>query len=405
MAPKVFGVMTEYMSYVAFLLVILTFGLETTYFRFAKEDKEEASIFSQLFTYMFCGAAIVCCGLFFLAPFIKPLLKESGNIAYIQLVSLILFLDVFSALPFARLRNLNKPLRFVIVKLSSIGINIGLNFLFIYLLPQYYKVTFLSFGPFYLDLNDQIYSILIANVIANSIFIVAFYKDLKTLFQHWSSAYVKPVLKYAYPVMILGLAGVINEMLDRLMLKEILPYDFYSDLGINSLGAVGIYSANYKFAIFITLAIQAYRYAAEPFFFKTEKEKDSKHIFAQLMTVFTVMLLCMAVFITLFRQEIGVLILRKEIYREGLVVVPILLLANVCVGIYYNLSAWYKLTDKTIYGTIIGVSGAVITIIMNIILIPFYGFLGSAIATLVCYGIMMVWSYLLGQNIILFLIK
>jgi O-antigen/teichoic acid export membrane protein len=206
------------------------------------------------------------------------------------------------------------------------------------------------------------------------------------------------VLKYAYPIMILGLAGLINELIDRLMLKEILPNDFYQALDINAIQAMGVYSANYKFAIFITLAIQAYRYAAEPFFFKTGKEKNSPQTFSQLMTIFSVILLFAAVVISVFRQEIGILILRQEVYRTGIDVVPILLMANVCVGIYYNLSAWYKLTDKTIFGTIIGFIGAAITIVANYILIPKIGYMGCAYATLICYASMMLISYVFGRK-------
>lgn len=398
MEPTVFGVLTEYMIYISFLLVFLTFGMETTYFRYAQDKEEEPKVFSQLLTYVFSGATLVCFMIYFTSSSLEGLIAKTGNQSYIELIAIILFLDVTSALPFARLRNKNNALKFILVKVSSILLNVLLNVLFIWYLPKIMNVYSFGLLGFDFDLNDQVYSILIANVIGNSLFLIFFLKDFKQLFKYWDKKYIRPVFSYAYPIMILGLAGIVNEMIDRLMLKNILSDSFYSDLGLDSVGATGVYAANYKFAVFITLAIQAYRYAAEPFFFKAEKEKNSRELFAKLMNVFTVFLLTMAVFISVFREEIGMLILRQEIFREGLIVVPLLLLANVCVGIYYNLSAWYKLTDKTIYGTIIGIGGALITVVLNFVLIPYYGFLGCAIATLVCYATMMVWSYVLGQK-------
>ena len=398
LSPTVFGVLTEYMIYVSFLLVILSFGMETTYFRYSQNKVEEPKVFSQLLTYVFSWTSIICIGMYFGSGQLENLISKTGDASYIQLIAIILFLDIISALPFARLRNNNNAVKFVIVKMSSIFVNVGLNMLFIWYLPVVAKLEVLQVSGVSLDLSDQVYCILIANVIANSLFLFFFLKDFKLLFRHWDKAYVAPVFKYAYPIMILGLAGIINEMIDRLMLKNILSDRFYSDLGLDSVGATGVYAANYKFAVFITLAIQAYRYAAEPFFFKAEKEKDSKETFAKLMNIFTVFLLGMAVVISIFRQEIGMLILRQDIFKEGLVVVPWLLMANVCVGIYYNLSAWYKLTDKTIYGTLIGITGAVLTVVLNFILIPYIGYLGSAITTFVCYAFMMVTSYLLGQK-------
>lgn len=398
LTPNDFGVLTEYMTYVAFLIVFLTFGMETTYFRFGTEKEKEKPVFSQLLTYVFVLTLVVCSAIFFGSEGLKELLKTTGNTSYIKILALILFLDVMSSLPFARLRNQNKALKFATIKFLSIVINIGLNLLLIWYLPEKKAVYNLGLDVVNLDLTDKVMSIFISNLVANSIFVAFFFKDFILLFNHYNKEYFKPVLKYSYPIMILGLAGLINEMIDRIMLKEILPQGFYDALGWDSIEAIGIYAANYKFAIFITLAIQAYRYAAEPFFFKTGKEKNSKETFAQLMNIFVALLLFAAVLISVFRIEVSHLILRSEEFRKGIYIVPILLLANVCVGIYYNLSAWYKLTDKTIYGTIIGIGGAVITVALNFVLIPMYGFLGCAIATLVCYATMMIWSYVLGQK-------
>jgi O-antigen/teichoic acid export membrane protein len=394
MEPDDFGILSEYMVYIAFLIVFVTFGMETTYFRYSQEKETEEKTFSNLFTFVFGLSLLVCGTVILCSPFLKDVLRSSGNILYINLLSGMLFLDAVSSLSFARLRNQGKSMNFALFKISSIFLNVLLNLLFIMILPKYFGLNKIAF----IDLNDQVGAILWANLLANSLFLLFFVKDFKLLFKNWDLSFVKKAFPYAYPIMILGLAGMVNEMIDRLMLKELLPKGFYNTIGIDNLGAIGVYSANYKFAIFITLAIQAYRYAAEPFFFKTGQEKNSKQTFSKLMTIFTAILLITTVLISLFRQEIAALILGKPEYITGLSVVPILLLANVCVGVYYNLSAWYKLTDKTIYGTIIGIGGAIVTVVANWILIPKMGYMGCAWATLICYATMMLSSYVLGQK-------
>lgn len=392
-----YGVLSEYMSYTAFLLVFLTFGMETSYFRFANKELSEEHAFSHSLTKVFVLGLVGCLGLFLFAEPLSGLLKESGSPLYVRVLSCIIFLDVVFSLSFARLRNLNQGKRFALIKFLAILLNVGFNLVLIVFIPDAYGFVSLDLWLFRIDTSDQVLMVLLANLVSNSIFFFFFFKDFKFLFKHVSKKYFKPILNYAYPIMILGLAGIVNEMLDRILLKEVLPEGFYKQ-GWDALTAIGIYSANYKFAIFITLAIQAYRYAAEPFFFKKAEEKDSKETFVQLMNVFVILLLLAFVSISVFKVEIGILILREDIYKQGLYVVPVLLLANVCVGIYYNLSAWYKLTDKTVYGTYIGVGGALLTIVLNLAFIPSYGFFGSALATLIVYFLMMLVSYLLGQK-------
>jgi O-antigen/teichoic acid export membrane protein len=196
--------------------------------------------------------------------------------------------------------------------------------------------------------------------------------------------------------MIMSLAGVTNEMLSRAVLKKWLPLNFYPD--ITNQAALGIFGAAYKLSVFMTLTIQAFRYAAEPFFFSRAKDKDSKVLFSTVMHWFVIFGSFILVVIVLNLDIIGFLFLRNESYWEGLVVVPILLLANLFLGIYYNLSVWFKLTDKTYYGTIISITGAIITIVLNYLLIPLMGYLGSSIATLICYLSMVVISFTLGKK-------
>ena len=196
--------------------------------------------------------------------------------------------------------------------------------------------------------------------------------------------------------MIMSLAGVTNEMLSRAVLKKWLPPNFYPD--ITNQAALGIFGAAYKLSIFMTLTIQAFRYAAEPFFFSRAKDKDSKALFSMVMHWFVIVGSLILVVIVLNLDIIGYLFLRNEAYWDGLVVVPILLLANLFLGIYYNLSIWFKLTDKTYYGTIISIIGAAITVILNYLLIPVMGYLGSSFATLSCYLLMVVISFMIGRK-------
>jgi O-antigen/teichoic acid export membrane protein len=201
---------------------------------------------------------------------------------------------------------------------------------------------------------------------------------------------------YAFPIMIMGLAGVTNEMLSRAVLKKWLPPNFYPDY--SNQAALGIFGAVYKLSIFMTLAIQAFRYAAEPFFFSRAKDKDSKELFSNVMHWFIIFSSFIFIIISLNLDVIGYLFLRNPTYREGLNIVPVLLLANLFYGIYYNLSVWFKLTDKTYYGTMISIFGAVVTILLNYLLIPILGYLGSSISSLVCYISMAGLSFTLGRK-------
>ena len=212
----------------------------------------------------------------------------------------------------------------------------------------------------------------------------------------WNFEILQPLLIYAYPLMIMGLAGMVNEVLDRILLKPLLPEGFYP--GLSKEEVLGIYGGCYKLSMFMTLAIQSFRYAADPFFFSQATDKNAPELFARVMNWFVVVCLIIFLIVSLFNNEIGTLVLRHKFYQQGLEVVPILLLANLFLGIYYNLSIWYKLTDKTYFGTIITLAGATITIALNFILIPLLGYTGAALATLLCYLFMAFASYKIGHH-------
>jgi O-antigen/teichoic acid export membrane protein len=304
------------------------------------------------------------------------------------------------AIPFARLRLLNKAIKFASIKLANILITVGANLLFLVFFRQIYQGDYLQVLR---PLVEYVYNpdfgigyIFLINLVANALIIPMLWREFSVFRFELNKDLLRPMLVYAYPLLFMGLAGAVNELLDRLLLKEVLPEDFYPNR--SNLAAIGIYSACYKLSIFMTLAIQAFRYAAEPFFFSQAQQKDSPQTFALIMKWFVIACAFIFVFISVNKEVFAELFLRRPEYHEGLMVVPVLLLANLFLGVYYNLTVWFKLTDKTHFGTYISFGGAAITIVFNLLLIPVLGYMGSAIATLLCYFSMALACYLLGSK-------
>jgi O-antigen/teichoic acid export membrane protein len=238
--------------------------------------------------------------------------------------------------------------------------------------------------------------VFLANLAASAFTLLLLAPELLQLRFRLSLAPLRPLLIYAYPIMLMGMAGMVNETLDRIMLPAWLPPNFYP--GKSSLTAVGIYGACYKLSIFMQLVIQAFRYAAEPFFFSQSTEKNSPATFAMVLKWFTLCCAVIFVGVSLNLEILSEQFLKRAEYREGIAVVPVLLLANLFLGVYWNLSVWFKLTDKTYIGTYIGAGGAVLTIALNFLLIPVLGYMGSAIATLACYFMMAAVCWWLGER-------
>ena len=237
--------------------------------------------------------------------------------------------------------------------------------------------------------------VFIANLIASIFKLIVIFPELYLVrFGNFVKSHLKPFFKYSVPLLFVGLAGIVNETLDRVLLKRIL----IDDVGLDeAMSQLGIYGANYKLSIIITLFIQAYRYAAEPFFFAKEKEKDSRKMYSKIMNYFVAVVSFLFLLVTGYIDIFKFFIPNDEFW-VGLKVVPILLLANVLLGVYYNLSIWYKLSHKTGYGALISIIGALITISLNVVLIPVMGYYGAAWATFICYLSMVVVSYIAGQK-------
>ncbi|OGX81609.1 polysaccharide biosynthesis protein [Hymenobacter lapidarius] len=401
-AAAEYGVVTGLYAYVSFLNVVFTYGMETTFFRFAnRSGTDRRELYSRVLTLLLLSSAVLTAGLLLLArPLADLLAIPAGHERYVVWVALILGLDALSAIPFARLRLENKARKFATIKLAGIVLNVGLNLFFIVLCPAVMRGEWLpELQPLVARLYDPTVGVgyvFLSNLVASGFTLLLLWRELLDFRFRLSLEPLRPLLKYAYPLMFMGLAGMVNETLDRILLPLWLPKDFYP--GQSSLTAVGIYGACYKLSIFMSLVIQAFRYAAEPFFFAQSTEKNSPATFAMILKWFTLCCAVIFVGISLNVEDFGQLFLRRPEYLQGLVVVPILLLANLFLGVYYNLSVWFKLTDKTYYGTYIGVGGAVLTIALNFLLIPVLGYLGCAIATLVVYFMMAVLCWRLGER-------
>lgn len=394
--PQQFGIITEMYAYVAFLIIILTYGMETAFFRFnSKEGHEPNTVFSTILSSLIGTTSVFILMAILFAQPIADWLLYSDNKEYVVWFAIIVGLDAITSIPLAKLRSENKAKTFAGVNITNVIVNIGLNIFFLgYCLPLVKSGGSNWLTETFYDPNTGVGYVFIANLLASSVKFLLLAPTMLKGFVRPRFELLKPMLFYALPLLIAGLAGMMNEMFDRVMLKRLL----YPILGEDqAMFQLGVYGACYKLSIIISLMIQAFRYAAEPFFFSQEKEAGSKQLYAKVMTYFVWVLAGTFLFVMLYLDLFKYFIPNKA-YWEGLKVVPILLMANIFLGIYYNQSVWYKLTDKTGLGAGLAIFGGIITVVLNLLFIPKYGYMASAWATFACYGSMMVVSYLLGKK-------
>ncbi|MFH2096431.1 MAG: oligosaccharide flippase family protein [Bacteroidota bacterium] len=371
-----YGSVTELYAYVAFLLVMLTYGMETTFFRFSQSGKDPKKVYSTALLTLLLTSSFFIGLVAILNQSIADMIQYPQNENYILFLAIIVGIDTFTAIPFAKLRNENKALKFTLIKITNVVVNVGLNFYFFLVFAKTHTVG--------------IEYVFISNLIASGITLLLLLPDMIHIRFSIDSRLLREMLSYAIPLLIVGLAGQVNENSDKLFLKYLTPE------GTDPMEQVGIYSANYKLAVLMTIFVQMFRYAAEPFFFAQAKEKDAKKTYADVLKYFIIFGLLIFLGVMLFLDVVQYFI--GSDFREGLAVVPIVLMANLFLGIFFNLSIWYKLENMTRYGAYIAIIGAVITIILNVILIPIIGYMGSAWATFICYFIMMLISYFWGQK-------
>ncbi len=397
--PSEYGKFTELYAYIAFLNVIFTYGLETSFFRFATKEKEKLTHYFNLTqTSIVLTTLIGGLALYFSSMGIANALGYPDQVNVVRWLVLILCIDTLVAIPFARLRLLGKARQFATFRITSILINVGINAFIFLLVPRLLTSEWVSLEGIRWFYNPEwgIEYVFLANLIANGFFLIFFLPTWLHFRLSFSKEMFKPVLKYALPIMVLGLAGVTNEMLSRALLKYILPEGFYE--GRTNMAALGIFGATYKLSIFMTLAVQAFKYAYEPFFFKKASDSDSKQMNSKVMTGFIYFTCISWILLTIILPELAPVFLRKPDYLEGLSIVPILLGGGVFLGVFYNLSVWYKLTDNNWLGAMISIGGALITIVLNIVLIPLWGYHGSAWAAFSTFLCMSIASYVMGRK-------
>jgi O-antigen/teichoic acid export membrane protein len=379
--PEEYGVITKLMAYVAVVNTIFMFGMETAYFRFAsKPGADEKRIFNITQTVVLAISGVLSFIFILLNEPIANGLDVEGRGDLVIWLVVIMLIDASVAIPFARLRLQKKAAKFVTGKLINITILVGLN------------IYFLKFASNY---QPDLGFVFIANLIANAFFVLFFAQTLLSWRPVIDRQISPQVFSYSYPIMLTGLAGITNEMFSRITLEEWLPNGFYP--GKSNEYALGVFGACYKFGVLMNLAIQSFRYAAEPFFFSNAAEKNSPQLFARVNHYF-IIVCCVLLFGVSVNLDILKYFLANPEFWVGLNIVPILLLAYLFLGVYYNISVWFKLTDKTYFGTIITIGGALITIIANYYLIPLFGYEGSAWAALMCYATMTIVCYVIGQR-------
>jgi O-antigen/teichoic acid export membrane protein len=387
-----YGVVSEFYAYAGFFSVLLLFGFETGYFRF--RDKEhvgrDVAYSTALIFVVLVNLVFFLTILLINAP-LSSALHYANHPEYVLCFSLILILDAIASIPFARLRAEDKAFRFAGIKVTEIGVTVLLSLFFIIFWPKLYEEYPQSWIAKIYDPAIGVGYIFIANLIASLFKFVLLTPQLAGLTWGFDRALFSKMIRYSLPMVVIGFAGIINEMLDRALLKYLLPYDLQTNMKM-----LGIYSACYKLSILMSLFIQAFRYAAEPFFFAYSGNSDARSVYAMVLKFFVIfcvfIFLLVTLFIDFFKYFVG------EEFRAGLEVVPILLLANLFLGIYVNLSIWYKLTDRTLMGAFVSLAGAALTIALNVWWIPILGYVGSAWATLACYASMAIASYLLGRR-------
>lgn len=386
-----YGVITEVYSYVALLLVLLTFGMETTFFRFVNKEGESAARVYPT-TLIMVGAVGLCflLGVFGFLPAIAAALDYEAHPEYLGMMAVCVAIDAFQSIPFAYLRYQRKAVKFAALKLLFIALNISLNLLYFLLLPALYARP--EWRETIATVYDPSYGVGYAfaiNLFCTALITLFFRRELTGFRWTFDRVLAKRMLSYSWPILILGIAGILNQTADKMIFPRLVP-------GQEGKVQLGIYGAAVKIAMIMAMITQAFRYAYEPFVFGKQKDKDSKAMYAKAMKYFIIFTLLA------FLLVIGYLDILKYIiapdYWEGLKVVPVVMAAEIMMGVYFNLSFWYKLTDRTIWGAWFSGAGCLVLIAVNLLFIPRYGYMACAWAGFAGYATAMILSYMVGRR-------
>jgi O-antigen/teichoic acid export membrane protein len=393
-----YGDMSILYAAIPFLNVIFTYGIETAYFRFATKESDSKAIYNTSIISIVSSTVLLTSILIFFKTDIAHLLRLDNNPEFIVYAAMIIAFDTLSTLPFAKLRLDQRPRKYAFIRILTICLQIAVTYFLLSVCPRLAAHNPNGFFATFYNPDYGVGYIIIANMIASFSALIFLRKEFFSFKFQFNKKIWVAMMIYSMPLIIAGFGGMINETFDRIMLSWLAPVSNVTA----AKDQVGIYSACYKLSILITLFIQAFRMGAEPFFFKQAEGKDPQKVYARVMKFFvitiTVMFLVVSLYIDIWKYFLSTDPEKLKIYWTGLKVVPILLLANMFLGIYYNLSIWYKLTHKTIAGAYITIVGAAITLVINYFFIPYFGYMACAWATFACYGSMMVISFLWGQK-------
>lgn len=385
-----YGVVSNVYAYTALILVLLTFGMETGFFRFAnKQDENPDKVYAN--SLIFVGGLslifIVLC-MVFLHP-ISSLLEYPDHTDYVAMMVVVVALDSFQCIPFAYLRYKKRPVKFAAIKLFNIIGNICLNLFFLLLCPWLYKVSPSSVDWFY-NPDYLVGYIFVSNLIMSAVQMFFFIPELRGFSYRLDKPLMKRMISYSFPILIFGLVGILNQTVDKMI------YPFLFDDRQEGLVQLGIYSATSKVALIMAMFTQAFRYAYEPFVFGKNKEGDNRKMYGAAMKYFFIFSL-LAFLAVMFYMDILRYMVARD-YWEGLSVVAIVMVAEIFKGLYFNLSFWYKLTDETQWGAYFSIIGCAVILVLNIWLVPTYGYVASAWASVAGYGVITLLSYLIGQK-------
>jgi O-antigen/teichoic acid export membrane protein len=386
--------LTQVYAIIPFLNVLVTYGLETAYFRFS-QDFDRKRLYNTLSVSLIVSTIFFTVLLFLFKNDIARWANLEKHPEYIWWMAWIIFFDAICTLAFARLRQENRPKRYAFARMSGVFVNILIVFLFLGIIPGYVRNNPDSFlGTFY-KADTGIGYYLIGNLFGSILTFFLLRKELLQIRFEFDKHLWKRVMRYSYPLVIVGLGGIVNDMLSRLIYQHVVDVPEQQ-----AKEQLGIFANIIRLSIVITIAIQAFRMAAEPFFFNRSKEENAPRTYARVMKFFILVCCFLFLGLSLYIDLVKwfFLAIEREKWIKGLYVVPLFALANIFLGIYYNLSIWYKLTNRNMMGAVITLAGAAITIVLNILLIPKLEYVGAAIATFCCYLFMMISSYVLGQK-------
>lgn len=382
-----YGRVSFIFAYFVLFNVVLAYGMETAFFRFFNKESNQKNVTSTATISILISSFVVIAIAFLFRNFISTFINI--DLKYLNLIFVILLLDALVIIPFAWLRATARPMRYAVIKILNVAVNIGFNIFLLLYLRDLAEANTVFDGIYKPDF--EISYIFISNLIASALTLVLLLPFYTKVHFKFDTTLWRKMMRYAMPVLIAGIAYSVNETFDRILLEKLLPSAIADQ-------QIGMYSACYKLALFMTLFATAFRLGIEPYFFSHSKSENPQKNYATILEYFVAFGSIILLVVVVFADVIKPYIIKSEAYYEAMWIVPFILLANFCLGIYHNLSVWYKITDRTKFGAYISILGAIITLVLNYVLIPVIGFKGSAIATLSAYAIMMLMSFYFGRK-------